>query len=272
MRTAGRQPCLSDLVNDPLREVRRHSTLRRTCVQSVSSYLGALWLLNHHSVVPISLTTTHGLSEIGQERIRRAVRPHFLEPCRTLTALSTVDYRQNNGPGGVLSEMLSAWRKQTVGEASPSAPVLRFRSAFWPVWWVTTIWSSGLAFVVVVVICLIYGLPLRIPSLVIGLVCALLCGVLVAVTVVLFPVYVYPDGLRCYDFFGDYRLAYWDRIDRTSTANLLGLRYLRVFATDLRKPRWLPLFLADMDGFVEAVYQRTGRDHPLIAALERSRR
>lgn len=150
-------------------------------------------------------------------------------------------------------------------------PVLRFRSGFWPVWRVTMIWSSVTAAICVIVIGIALKLPITGIELVAAAAMAIVCGILVAAAVIAFPVYIRPDGLRCYDFFGNYRLAPWETIERAEPINLLGLRYLRVQAPPLARPLWLPLFLADMDGFVDAVYRLVGKDHPLVMALHQSR-
>jgi hypothetical protein len=49
--------------------------------------------------------------------------------------------------------------------------------------------------------------------------------------------------------------------------NLLGLRYLRVFAKGSASAVWVPLYLTDRPRFEERVRQHAGADHPLTRAL-----
>ncbi len=144
-----------------------------------------------------------------------------------------------------------------------------FRSAFFPIWRVTTEWSSG---IVVVILCVMGVMGAAIPLLLHILVFALCAAVgsgLVMLANALSTVELRDDGLRCYDGFGLYALARWEAITEVRPVNFLGLRYLRVYSTDTTRPRWLPLFLSDMQSFVYTVVTLAGPEHPLVKALPR---
>lgn len=79
----------------------------------------------------------------------------------------------------------------------------------------------------------------------------------------LLPVYVSSKGIRSYTLWGNYDTVAWEGIDRVRAINLLGLRYVRLYSTSIRRPIWIPLFLARMKEFVTEVRARTSLDHPL---------
>lgn len=86
-----------------------------------------------------------------------------------------------------------------------------------------------------------------------------------------FPTRVTAAGLIGPDFWGFKTTFRWDAIDRVRPLNMGGLRFLLVKSTDSRRTLWLPLFLRDRDGFVEAVERAAGDDH-LVAAAYRHHR
>lgn len=96
------------------------------------------------------------------------------------------------------------------------------------------------------------------------------CGVLLALATIYFRVYLSPDGLRCYDFNGIYQTARWEAITEVIPFNFFGLRYLRVFSSDTKRPRYVPLFLSDMPGFTAEVVRFAGVEHPLAKALTKA--
>ena len=79
-----------------------------------------------------------------------------------------------------------------------------------------------------------------------------------AIAAAYFQVYVSPDGLRCFDFWGKYRFVRWDEITRQAPINVLGLKYLRVFGSSLRRPLWVPLFLQQDEMFWETTARLSG--------------
>jgi hypothetical protein len=101
----------------------------------------------------------------------------------------------------------------------------------------------------------------------------LLCGILSAMATPLvvfgFPVYVSPDGLKAYNFWGIYTSVGWDSITAAKTVHFGVAGFLRVFTRDTRLPFWLPLFSANMDRFTELVREYAGPNNPLTIALER---
>jgi hypothetical protein len=74
----------------------------------------------------------------------------------------------------------------------------------------------------------------------------------------LLKIHVSPEGIRCYNFWSVYRSIPWSDMARARPINLLGVRYLRVWTASPRSPIWIPLFLADMEGFKNAVLRFAG--------------
>jgi hypothetical protein len=85
--------------------------------------------------------------------------------------------------------------------------------------------------------------------------------------ILLFKIDVGPEGLRCPNAWGGYGFAAWDDVRSVRPINILGLRYLRVFTTTTVLPLWVPLFLADPDGFRAALLRCAGPTHPLTVAF-----
>jgi hypothetical protein len=90
---------------------------------------------------------------------------------------------------------------------------------------------------------------------------------LLLLAVFLFEVHVSEEGLRCYTFYGNYRTFAWSDINGVRPVNMLGLRYLRVSSVQGGPPLWVPLFLADREGFRLAVSGLAGEDHVMTRAL-----
>ncbi len=144
-----------------------------------------------------------------------------------------------------------------------------FRSAFFPIWRVTTEWSSGIAVIILCVMGVMGGaIPLLLHLLVLAL-SATLGSVLVMLANAYYSVDLTDEGLLCYDAYGLYRLAQWNAITGVRPVNFLGLRYLRVYSTDTTRPRWLPLFLSDMPRFADTAFTLAGPENPLVQALPR---
>ena len=142
-----------------------------------------------------------------------------------------------------------------------------FRSSFMVLWrWTSALCGLGGA--------LIYGTawfmgrPISGPP---TIALSLLLGILFAVAVVLMPVYVTPEGVRCYNFWGLYRTVGWAEMGEIRRQSVLGLRYLTVAPPDGAWPIYVPLYLSDMPEFLAAVRKHAGDAHPLVAALERYR-
>ena len=89
-----------------------------------------------------------------------------------------------------------------------------------------------------------------------------------SVAVACFPVYVRPDGLRSYNFFGLYRTLRWNDIADIQQESLLVLRYLVVTSESGWRQVWVPLYLSDMPGFAHRRRSRVESGHPLGDELE----
>lgn len=142
-----------------------------------------------------------------------------------------------------------------------------FRSSFWTLWrWNTTLCS--LIGAVLYLISWWAGKPApALPTAALSLG----GGTVFALAVAAFPVRVSAAGLNCYDFVGRYRTLAWPDITAADPVNLQGLRYLTVTGRDGGAPLWVPLYLADMPGFLDAVRSHTGPDHLLAVAVDRHR-
>jgi hypothetical protein len=98
---------------------------------------------------------------------------------------------------------------------------------------------------------------------------ALALGLLFAVAVACFPVYLRPDGIRCYTFCGIYRTLRWEEMARVRVESVVGLRYLVASSQSGWREIWIPLYLSDMPKFIRAVRGCIGDEHALVQALKR---
>ena len=146
-------------------------------------------------------------------------------------------------------------------------PVATFRSAFFPVWRVTTTLASAEVAGVLAVFGLVLGIPVQVPQIFVTAACAIVTGGLLAGLIAYYRVYVTSEGIKGFDFFCFYHLARWESVKEARPINLLGLRYLRVFSTDASRPLWVPLFLSDMSGFRETVCRHAEPNNPLLKSL-----
>jgi hypothetical protein len=142
-------------------------------------------------------------------------------------------------------------------------------------WWMTlyvVVASTSIAvpLALVLVDLLGYSAPTRVLAMAIA--GAVGCGEIfsflaVLIFVLWFKVYVDPAGLRAHNFWGAYRECPWADIQSASPFNFIGLRYLRARTSDGKAPLWLPLFLADREGFYRRIREYAGPNHPLAVAL-----
>lgn len=106
---------------------------------------------------------------------------------------------------------------------------------------------------------------LRVMALPLGL--GALLALVDLVVVLAYPVQVLQEGLRGFNAWGAYKTVKWGDIPSVSPASLLGMRYVRVPVPASTWPLTVPLALRDLPGFLAAVEQHAGADHPLAAAV-----
>jgi hypothetical protein len=142
---------------------------------------------------------------------------------------------------------------------------LVFRSSFMTLWR----WTTLLCAIVAAAVYVGGWLTGNTPTLPSTAAAALTVGGLFGLAVLVCPVYVFPHGVRCYNFWGLYQTVTWEEISTIQKRYVFGLPYLTVRPAAGGGPIWLPLYLSNMERFVTAVRDRAGDDHPLVAELER---
>lgn len=78
---------------------------------------------------------------------------------------------------------------------------------------------------------------------------------------------VSPTTLRARSFWGRYYKVSWSEITDVRPITLVHLKYLRVYCAKLPRPLWVPLFLADQEGFNQLIHQYAGPENLLVRAL-----
>lgn len=157
-------------------------------------------------------------------------------------------------------------------EEFPIERVRSFRASFWWMALYIVVVTNVIAVPLALVLVVLSGAPILTIHLLFAIVGGVAAGELLTFVSVLGLVLwlrtqVGPDGLKGYTFWGRRPCFAWHEIARAHTINLLGLRYMRVYSTKPGAPIWVPLFLADQEGFSLAVRRHTGLEHPLSLAL-----
>ena len=151
-----------------------------------------------------------------------------------------------------------------------------FRMSFRWFFVVVIVWAIPLGVIVGTSLAFILGAlgGTTVPELALGaaVLGATVAGEVLAALLILpllayYKVYVGPEGVRGFNFWGVYRFARWADFGDAAPINFLGLRFLRAHTAGSRVPLWLPLFLADWQGFCQSVRLYAGHDHPLAVAL-----
>ncbi|ALV08780.1 hypothetical protein DES44_0099 [Roseateles depolymerans] len=144
------------------------------------------------------------------------------------------------------------------------APLLRTCAWLAGVLWVVTVGVEALAqyrtgaFPSVPALIRVMALPLGLGA---------LLALVDLVVVLAYPVRVLPEGLRGFNAWGAYKTVKWGDIPSVSPASLLRMRYLRVPVPASTWPMTVPLALRDLPGFLAAIEQHAGPEHPLAAAV-----
>src|SRR5436190_1288495 len=126
---------------------------------------------------------------------------------------------------------------------------LAFRSSF-PVLWRWTSTFCGLMGAAAYAITWVVGNPISgFPTIAI----AIVTGLVFAIAAALFPVYVLPEGIRCYNFYGTYRTIGFDEMASIQVSSVFGLKYLVVNRAESQDQIWIPLYLYDRAGFRAAI-------------------
>ena len=142
-----------------------------------------------------------------------------------------------------------------------------FRSSFFALWrWFTVFTSILCAFTVGLTWLL--GQPTSIPP-TIGL--SLIVCIVFVVAIMICPLYLVPEGVHGYNFWGKYRTVKWDEMGTIQPMNLFGLRYLIITGTSDGAKIWLPMYLSEMNEFIAGVNDRAGPKHALVEAIEKYR-
>jgi len=93
---------------------------------------------------------------------------------------------------------------------------------------------------------------------------AILVGVGFGLVVAYYKIYIYSNQIYGYNFWGKYHHLAWSDVERISPIGLLGVKYIRVYSRRNTKVMWIPLFLKDLDRFVNLVCLYAGPDNALV--------
>ena len=139
-----------------------------------------------------------------------------------------------------------------------------YYSSFWHTYGIIQLWTLPTLVVIAVTL---QGWRINPVGLLISMLSAAALGlVLVLIAVPCFPVYVEPDGIRSYDFWGMYHTVAWPELVSIRTINLGGLRYLLI--RRVGGPLiFVSLFLSRMGDFRDSVQRHASDENPLAREL-----
>jgi hypothetical protein len=108
-----------------------------------------------------------------------------------------------------------------------------------------------------------------------SLLCGMAMGEILTLLLTLFRIlkrktHIGPAGIAGYSAWGKYEQMAWQDMVAVKPFNFFGLKYLHVYSQDQHRPLWVPLFLADMQGFEDAVHAWAGLDNSLAASLRKA--
>lgn len=150
--------------------------------------------------------------------------------------------------------------------------VVAFRMAVWR-WFVVASVAAQLAYTALVVASdTLSGRSYLVPAVwrawaggVVGIVVLLAPGLWLYVLV--WRVWVGPNTLRGWDFWGRFVTVSWGSIRAVKILHFPLLPTARLYSTGTRRVIWLPLFLVDYRRFAELVAEYAGEDHPVTRAV-----
>ncbi|MDB5334674.1 MAG: hypothetical protein JWN70_293, partial [Planctomycetaceae bacterium] len=143
-------------------------------------------------------------------------------------------------------------------------PNWSFRSSFSRPFWIMTLWAVPIALSIV-----IYEEFSRLNFLrLVGMIASVLIALpIVALLIVgvnkYLTVEVNPIRIRSSNQWGWYSDLPWADIAKIRPINFSGLTFMRLYSKTSRKVLWIPLFLTNMDQFLELALEFTEPDNPL---------
>jgi len=70
-------------------------------------------------------------------------------------------------------------------------------------------------------------------------------------------------SIKGYDFFGIYHTVELNEITEIKPIRVAWLKFVRVFSPKLKRPLWIPLFLKDMNLFIDEIENKSEKTNPL---------
>lgn len=168
---------------------------------------------------------------------------------------SIEEYFDADRQAGALEDSSTRDASQTMEEFHMSfPPVLRFYAA--------VMVGAGIAW--------LYLLgSVRVPAFVITLMIILVIGRVYARWFVSsYKVFVSSSAIQCKDFWLENHTVSWSSITHVRPTMFCGLKFLRVWSSEIPRPIWVPTCLIDMSRFVQLVTTHAGRDHILAEQLK----
>ena len=87
-------------------------------------------------------------------------------------------------------------------------------------------------------------------------ICFLILCLLLAFMRMLFTITVFHNGIKCYDAVGFYHFVKWNEITKVYRQSVEGIPYVFVEARELKRSLTIPLYLEDMEDFVNLIKKK----------------
>lgn len=85
-----------------------------------------------------------------------------------------------------------------------------------------------------------------------------------SLAVAYYKIYIYSGRFVGRSFWGKLHDMEWNDVERIRAIGFLGVKYIGVYSRRNTKPVWIPLFLKNLDRFVNLVCQYAEPNNPLV--------
>jgi len=85
--------------------------------------------------------------------------------------------------------------------------------------------------------------------------------------IIYYKITLKDTSIKGYDVFGLYHTIELNEITKIKPTRIAWLKYVRVLSPKLKRPLWIPLFLKDMNSFIDEIENRSEKSDPLRVYL-----
>jgi hypothetical protein len=84
----------------------------------------------------------------------------------------------------------------------------------------------------------------------------LVCYLFLNLMKLIFPITIFHNGIKCYNYIGLYHFVEWHQITKVYRQSVEGYLYVFVETKNLKRPLTIPLYLENMEDFVNLIKKK----------------